>query len=41
MVYRDHKNKKTITVNFREVAPEAATKTMYDAKLSDKKFVSI
>ena len=40
MIYRDHKNKKTITIDFREVAPESATTTMYQQNPSDKRFVS-
>ena len=39
MIYRDHKNKKTITIDFREVAPESASTTMYQNP-SDKKYVS-
>ena len=39
MIYRDHKNKKTITIDFREVAPESASTTMYQSP-SDKKYVS-
>ena len=42
MIYRDHKNKKTITIDFREVAPESAEElaTMYRQNPSDKRFVS-
>ena len=40
MIYRDHKNKKTITIDFRETAPASATKDMYNSNLNEKKYVS-
>ena len=40
MIYRDHKNKETVTIDFRETAPGKATKDMYGTNLSEKKNVS-